>query len=100
MTNKWAAAVVLLAVCIVFAAAGVQALSASYDQTTETRNASAEIADQSPPVLETGREAGGTVASLLVPLGFIAVPLGILGIITLGGVIYVANQSPAGGLSR
>jgi uncharacterized membrane protein YphA (DoxX/SURF4 family) len=99
MTNKWAAAVVLLAVCIVFAAAGVQALSASYDATTETRNASSAYADQSPPVLETGRDVGGTVASLLVPLGFVAVPLGILGLITLGGVAYTVNQS-SGGLSR
>jgi len=99
MSNKWAAAIVLLAVCIVFAAAGVQALSASYDATTETRNASTAYADQSPPVLDTGREVGGTITTLLPTLAFVGVPLGILGIITLGGVAYTANQS-SGGLSR
>jgi len=99
MSNKWVAAIVLLAVCIVFAAAGVQALSASYDATTETRNASTTHTDQSPPVLDTGRDLSGTVATLLPTLAFIGVPLGILGVITLGGVLYTANQS-AGGLSR
>jgi hypothetical protein len=99
MSNKWAAAVVLLAVCIVFAAAGVQALDASYSSTTETRNASSAHADQSPPVLETGRQAGGTITTLLPTLAFIAVPLGILGVLTLGGILYTANQAP-GGLSR
>jgi TRAP-type C4-dicarboxylate transport system permease small subunit len=99
MSNKWAAAIVLLAVCIVFAAAGVQALSASYQQTTETRNASSAYADQSPPVLETGRDAGATITTLLPTLAFVAVPLGILGVLTLGGVIYTTNQS-SGGVHR
>jgi|GEM_PF-5377790 len=99
MTNKWAAAVVLLAVCIVFAAAGIQALSASYTQTTETRNASSTIDDTSPPVLETGRQTGRTVGRLLPTLAYVGVPLGILGLISLGGVVYLVNQSP-GGMSR
>jgi hypothetical protein len=99
MSNKWAAAVVLLAVCIVFAAAGVQALSASYDATTETRNASSTYTDQSPAVLETGRQAGGTITTLLPTLAFVAVPLGILGLLTLGGMLYTVNQASKG-LSR
>ncbi|WP_435067702.1 hypothetical protein [Haloplanus sp. C73] len=89
----------LLAVCLVFAAAGAQALSASYSETTETRNASAEYADQSPPVLDTGRQVGGTISTLLPALAYVGVPMGILGILSLGGIAYLKNQSP-GGMSR
>lgn len=99
MTNKWAAAVVLLGVCLVFSAAGIQALSASYSETTSTRNASADYADRSPPVLDTGRQMGGTLATLLPPLAYVGVPMGILGIVSLGGIAYLTNQS-SGGLNR
>jgi hypothetical protein len=99
MTNKWAAAVVLLAICLVFAAAGAQALSASYSETTETRNASTQYADQSPPVLDTGRQVGGTISTLLPTLAYVGVPLGVIGIISLGGIAYLRDQSP-GGMSR
>jgi hypothetical protein len=99
MTNKWAAAFGLLAVLLVFGAAGSLALDSSYDQTTETRNASAEFDDQSPPVVETGRDVSGTLATLLPLFGYVAVPLGILGVLSLGGIAYINRQS-SGGIGR
>ncbi|WP_251342426.1 hypothetical protein [Haloplanus halophilus] len=96
--SKWTAAFALLGVLVVFGAAGTLAMDAAYQQTRETRNASASIADPTPPALETGREVGGGLSSMLPLLAFVAVPMGILGILSLGGIAYVRRSS--GGLSR
>jgi len=98
--SKWTAAFALLGVLIVFGAAGTLALDASYTQTTETRNDSATYSDESPPAVDTGYEASSGLATIIPYLAWIGVPMGILGIITLGGVALTRSIDTGGGFSR
>lgn len=100
MGSKWTAAFALLGVLVVFSAAGVSPLSAAHTDTTETRNESAAFNDPSPPVVETGETVSGTLASTLPFLAWAAVPLGILGILTLGGVAFSRSMTSSGRMHR
>jgi hypothetical protein len=100
MTSKWTAAMALLGVLVVFGAAGTLALDAAQTDTTQTRNESAAYADPSPPVVETGTQVSSTLASGIPLFAYVAVPMGILGILTLGGAALTRNIRSSGRMRR
>lgn len=100
MGSKWTAAFALLGVLVVFGAAGSAALSASYDQTTTIRNDSAAYSDPSPPAVDAGKTVTNSLASLLPLLAWVAVPLGILGILTIGGTVLRGGGRGTGRMHR
>jgi hypothetical protein len=100
MASKWTAAMALLGVLVVFGAAGTLALDAAQTDATETRTESAAIADSSPPVLETGEQVSGFFAGSLPLFAYAAVPMGILGILTLGGAALTRSIRSTGRMGR
>jgi len=96
MTSKWITAFAVLGILVVFASGGILALDAASTSTTETR--SGNFSDTSPPVVETGEQLTGSIAGTVPYLAFVAVPAGILGILTIGGLAM--RQSRSGGYNR
>lgn len=92
MASKWTAAFALLGVLVVFGAAGTLAIDASLTKTTTERTDSNEYSDPSPPALDTGRLVSVSLTQTVVYLAWAAVPLGILGILTIGG--YALTKGP------
>jgi hypothetical protein len=76
-------AFVLLAFAVVGSAAGTAAMSASYEESRQTLNAS-DPSSEGLRILDMGRDVQSSMAYLLPLFGFVAVPLGIVGLIGLG----------------
>jgi hypothetical protein len=83
MASKWTTAFLLLALTVVVGAAGAAAMSASYEDSRQTLNASDPSSD-GLRILDMGRDVQASTASLLPLFGFVAVPLGIVGLLGLG----------------
>lgn len=96
MPSKWSTAFVLLALAVVGGAAGTAAMSASYQDSRETLNASDPSSD-GLRILDMGRDVQSSTAYLLPLFGFVAVPLGIVGLIGLG---LTRRQSRGGRMRR
>lgn len=97
MATKWLSAFALIAALVVFAAAGLLAADAAHKSTTDTRNASSTFSETSPPVVETGHRVTGTLAQAIPYLAWVAVPLGVLGILTAVGL---GRRGRSGGFHR
>lgn len=76
----------LLATSLIFSAAGAAAIDASLENSRDTyTNSTSDPANATAPgVVDLGEDAGSTLATLLPLAGFVAVPLGIVGLLGLG----------------
>jgi hypothetical protein len=99
MASKWATAMLLLALTVVVSAAGAAAMSASYEESRATLNASAPSSD-GLRILDMGRDVQASTAYLLPLFGFVAVPLGIVGLLGLGLLRRGSNGSRGRGRMR
>lgn len=93
-TSTWTAAMLVLAVVVVGGAAGTAAVSASYEDSKATYNATHSQTE--PPVLAMGKDVSSTMLTVLPWLGLVAVPLGIVGLLGLG----LTRRSSNGGRRR
>lgn len=80
MASKFRAAMLLLACAIIIGAAGAAALDASYTASKQTYNETHEN-QTTTDELELGRDVSASTARLVPLFAFIAVPLGIIGIL-------------------
>jgi len=95
MTSTWTKAFVLLGLVVCGGAAGTAAMSASYEDSRATYNQTTANAT-SPAVLEMGRDVQAATATPLVTLGFVTVPMGIVGLLGLGLVRSTRRSSGRG----
>jgi hypothetical protein len=77
-------AFILLAGALIVASAGTLALDAAYNDTQERYNASSGSSSTTDS-LETGKGLSSTVATLIPLFGYMAVPLGIIGLLLAVG---------------
>lgn len=76
-------AFILLAGALIVASAGTLALDAAYSDTQERYDASSSTSTTDS--LETGKDLSSTVATLIPLFGYMAVPLGIIGLLLAVG---------------
>lgn len=89
----------LLAGALIVASAGTLALEAAYSDTQQRYDQSA--GDSTTDELETGKNLSSTLAELLPLFGFMAVPLGLVGLLLAVGWNQIQSSGLAtGGIGR